>query len=102
MRWLLFLSRVAFICGLFFFLSFTLLVRDWTADLALMSTIIVTGHIVGSFFIPLVNICYLGVLFIKRDLRPYVPTWLVVANVFLLLILGLYIYLHYGEQFASA
>ncbi|RYY55799.1 MAG: hypothetical protein EOO09_09060 [Chitinophagaceae bacterium] len=102
MRWLLFLSRLAFICGLFFLLSFTLLVKDWTGDQAITSTIILIGHMLGLVFIPIVNVCYLGVLFIKRDLRPYVPTWLVVGNVFLLVILGLYIYMHYGERFAAA
>lgn len=96
MRWLLFLSRLAFICGFFFLLSFTILVKDWTQDQALASTIIIIGQLMGALVVPLVNICYLGVLFIKRELRPYVPAWLVVGNALFLVIFVLYIFLQYG------
>ncbi|MET0634849.1 MAG: hypothetical protein ABWZ25_02410 [Chitinophagaceae bacterium] len=102
MRWLLFLSRLAFICGLFFLLSFSLLVKDWTQDQALTSTIIVIGHLMGVLVVPLVNICYLAVLFVKRELRPYVPAWLVVGNVLFLFILLFYIYFQYGSLYNAA
>ena len=102
MRWLLFLSRLAFLCGLFFLLSFSLLVKDWTQDQAITSTIIITGHLLGVVFVPLVNICYVGVLFIKRELRPYVPAWLVVGNALLLFILLFYIYFQYGPLINQA
>ena len=47
MKWLLFLSRLAFICGLCFLLSLSLLVRNWTNDDAITSTIIMIGYVMG-------------------------------------------------------
>ncbi|MBL7740066.1 MAG: hypothetical protein JNK14_12685 [Chitinophagaceae bacterium] len=92
MRWLLFLSRLAFICGVFFLLSISLLIRNWVQDEAISSTIIIIGYFIGLIIVPVVNICYLAVLIIKRKLSVYVPAWLVTANVFFLLILILYIF----------
>ncbi|MBK7560866.1 MAG: hypothetical protein IPI68_04955 [Chitinophagaceae bacterium] len=84
MRWLLFLSRLAFICGIFFLLSFSLLLQDWILDENLQSTIITIGYFMGMIIIPVVNLCYLGVLIVKRRLREFVPVWLVIANVLFL------------------
>ncbi len=92
MRWLLFLSRLAFICGLFFLLSISLLIRNWAHDEAISSTIIIIGYFIGLMVVPAVNLCYLAVLIIKRKLGKYVPLWLVTANVFFLLILIFYIF----------
>jgi len=92
MRWLLFLSRLAFICGIFFLLSISLLIRNWTKDEAVTSTIIIIGYFIGLIIVPFVNLCYLGVFFIKRKLSVYVPVWLITANLFFLLILILYIF----------
>lgn len=92
MRWLLFLSRLAFICGLFFLLSISLLIKDWTPDQNISSTIIIIGYLIGLIVVPITNLCYLGVLIIKRKLNVYVPAWLVTANVFFLLILIVYIF----------
>lgn len=92
MRWLLFLSRLAFVCGIFFLLSISLLIRDWAHDEAISSTIIIIGYFIGLIIVPLVNICYLAVLLVRRKLSAYVPVWLVTANIFFLLILILYIF----------
>lgn len=92
MRWLLFLSRLAFICGIFLLLSFSLLIRDWTKDDAITSTIITIGYIMGLVIVPFVNISYLVVLFVKRRISVYVPLWLVVANILFLFILIFYIF----------
>lgn len=96
MRWLLFLSRVAFICGIFFLLSASLLIRDWAKDQDIVSTIIIIGQVMGVIIVPFVCLSYLVVLFWKRSLRGIVPFWLVTANVFFLLILFLYSFLQYG------
>jgi len=88
---LLFLSRLAFITGLFFILSFSLLIRDWAKDQAIVSTIVIIGHVIGAIVVPLVNICYLVVLFVKRRLTAYVPLWLVLSNILFLFILFSYI-----------
>ncbi len=92
MRWLLFLSRLAFICGIFFLLSVSLLIRDWTKDDAITSTIIIIGEVMGLVIVPIVNLCYLVVLFVKRRISVYVPLWLVVANLLFLFILIFYIF----------
>jgi len=92
MRWLIFLSRLAFICGVFFLLSVSLLIRNWTHDEAISSTIIIIGYFIGLITVPIVNLCYLVVFAAKRKLSAYVPAWLVTANVFFLLILILYIF----------
>ena len=92
MRWLLFLSRLAFICGIFLLLSFSLLIRDWAKDDAITSTIITIGYIMGLVILPVVNVSYLVVLFVKRRISIYVPLWLVVANILFLFILIFYIF----------
>lgn len=92
MRWLLFLSRLAFICGIFFLLSFSLLLNDWLDDPSLKSTLIIIGYAMGMVVLPLVNLCYLVVLLVKRKLKPYVPVWLSVANLLLLLFLIFFIF----------
>jgi hypothetical protein len=92
MRWLLFLSRLAFICGIFFLLSVSLLIRDWLNEEAITSTIIMIGYAIGLIVVPVVNLCYLAVLFIKRRLTVYVPLWLVLSNILFLFILGFYIF----------
>jgi len=92
MRWLLFLSRLAFICGIFLLLSFSLLIRDWTNDEAITSSIITLGYIMGLVILPVVNLSYLVVLFVKRRITIYVPLWLVVANILFLFILIFYIF----------
>lgn len=80
MRWLLFLSRLAFICGLFFLASVSLLINDWVKDPTTESTIITTGYVMGMIILPITNLCYLAVLLIRRKLKAYVPLWLVLAN----------------------
>jgi hypothetical protein len=92
MRWLLFLSRLAFICGIFLLLSFSVAIRNWTNDEAITSTIIMIGYVMGLVILPFVNLCYLGALFIKRKLSVYVPAWLIVANILFLFILIFYIF----------
>lgn len=96
MRWLLFLSRLAFICGFFFLVSLSLLYRDWANDIAIVSTIIIIGHVIGIIAVPLVNVCYLVLLLTKRQLLAPVPRWLMIANMLFLFILAAYIYLQYG------
>ena len=92
MRWLLFLSRLAFICGVFLLLALSLLIKEWAKDDAITSTIIMIGYVMGMIIIPAVNICYLAVLSIRRRLTVYVPLWLIVANLLYLFILVFYIF----------
>lgn len=92
MRWLLFLSRLAFICGLCFLLSVSVLMQEWISNENLKSTIITMGFFMGIIVIPVVNLCYSGVFIFKRKLREYVPLWLVIVNVLFLLALIFFIF----------
>ena len=91
MAWLRFLSRLAFICGVFFLLALSLLFRNWLKDESLVSTIITIGYFIGLIVVPVTVLCYLAVLLVKRKLGKYVSLWLVVANIFFLLVLAFYI-----------
>ena len=91
MRWLLKLSRLAFICNLFFLLAFSLQVSNWIKDEQLISTIVVLGYVIGFLLNPVTNICYLFTAIIARKKLIIVPAWLIVANVLFLVIDAFYI-----------
>jgi hypothetical protein len=86
MRWLLFLSRVAFICNLFSLLSILLLWRNFIEQQAIISIIAIIGYMMAIFFNPLANLVYGILLIAKRPIKNFVPSWLLITNfVFLLL-----------------
>jgi heme/copper-type cytochrome/quinol oxidase subunit 2 len=91
MRWLLFLSRLAFICGIFFLLSLSLLIWDWINDESLISTIITIGYFMGLIIVPVTLLCYLVLWLFRKKPATIVPRWLIMANIFVLLILAGYI-----------
>jgi uncharacterized membrane protein YhhN len=83
MRWLLFLSRLAFISGFCILFSISFLIfGNWISEEHTARTIIVIGYIIGFIVIPATNLCYLGVLMVKRRLP--VPFWLVLSNILFL------------------
>ncbi|HET6996369.1 MAG TPA: hypothetical protein VFI06_15350, partial [Chitinophagaceae bacterium] len=90
MKWLLFLSRLAFISGFCFLLSLSLLIKDWIKEQDLASTIITIGTFMGMLLVPATLICYLAVLFTKRKLNTIVPGWLIACN-----IIWMFVYLFY-------
>jgi hypothetical protein len=92
MRWLLFLSRLAFICGLFFLLTLSLLIKDWIRDESLVSTIITIGFFMGMIIVPITLLCYLILWIAGKKPATIVPRWLIIGNVIVLLILLAYIY----------
>ncbi|MES1223894.1 MAG: hypothetical protein ABUT20_50830 [Bacteroidota bacterium] len=83
MRWLLFLSRLGFICGIFLLLAVSLQFKDWTNDQGLISFIFILGYFMGLIIIPAVNICYLAVLIFRKQLSP-IPLWLSLTNLLFL------------------
>jgi len=87
MRWLSLLSRVAFICNLFFVLCLILQWKLFISNAGLVSTTIILGYLLAPFVAnPLVNIAYLSVLLQRKPVTAFVPKWLAVANfIFLLL-----------------
>ncbi len=91
MRWLLFLSRLAFICGIFFLLTVSLQINNWSQNEAITQTIIFIVYVLGLLVVPVVNICYLVVLVIKKTLNP-VPLWLSLSNLLFLFLQFIYIF----------
>jgi hypothetical protein len=97
MRCCRFLSRVAFICNLFFVLSVLLQWKLFLSNQAALSTILIAGFLLAPLlFNPLANLMYLALLISKKQVAPVVPKWLAVANfIFLLLqILFVLFFLH--------
>ncbi len=93
MRWLLFLSRLAFICGIFTALSLSLQLKDWLHDDTTVSTIVTIGYFMGMVLLPLTVLCYGLVYLVKHKLG--VPRWLVIANIlFFLLLIFIFFYLN--------
>jgi len=92
MRWLLFLSRLAFICGIFFLLSLSLLIKKWISDDSMVSTIITIGCFMGILIVPITNFSYLAVLIVRKKLKDYVPLWLLMANILFLFVFVYYIF----------
>ena len=93
MRWLLFLSRLAFICGVFFLLAISLTVRgieNWAKDDTLTSNIIIIGVLMGEIVVPVTNLCYLVIKLARK--RSGVPAWLTVANILFLFVMFFYIF----------
>ena len=93
MRWLLFLSRVAFICNLFSVLTLLILWKDIIHLQALVGTIGIMGYVLAIVFNPFVNLLYAIFFFIKRSALAIIPNWLLLANFLFLLLQALYIYL---------
>ena len=91
MRWLLKLSRVAFICNIFFLVAFSIQLSKWIKDEDLVSMIVILGYVMGFTLNPLVNLCYLAVSVFARKKLTIIPTWLIVANVLFLVIDAFYI-----------
>jgi hypothetical protein len=91
MRWLLSLSRIAFICNVFFLLAFSIQLSNWVHDETLVSTIVVVGYILGFLLNPIANLSCLAFAIAARKKLQIVPAWLIVANALFLVIDGFYI-----------
>ena len=92
MRWLLFLSRLAFICGFAFLLSFLGLFFKWIENQELLSTLIIIGYVIGMIVLPLSLIAYVALMVAGKKPGAVVPSWLLIANVLFLIVLLTYIF----------
>ena len=92
MRWLLFLSRLSFICGVFFLMSLSLLIWDWLHDNTVISTIVTIGYLMGMIVVPVTVLSYGIVLIIRKEIRSVIPRWLITANILFLLLLIFFIF----------
>src|SRR5690606_17573619 len=91
MRWLLYLSRLAFICNLFFLLSASLQVYDWAQNSEVNSTILIIGYFLALLLNPLINLFYLVAAMLRKKLTESVPLWLIISNIIFLVIQLLFI-----------
>jgi hypothetical protein len=92
MRWLLFLSRLAFVCGLFFLLTLLQLMTGWIKDGNLESTVITIGFFIGMIVVPITLLCYFILWIAGKKPASVVPRWLITGNIIVLFILLGYIY----------
>jgi hypothetical protein len=91
MRWLLFLSRVAFICNICFLFAFSLQLTKWIRNEDLTQMIVMIGYIMGFIINPFVVMSYLVIFLFTRKKLNVVPSWLLTANILFLVIQILYI-----------
>ncbi len=95
MRWVLFLSRLAFVCNVFFLLAISLQYFRWIAYENIEATVIIIGYGMVVLINPFINLCYGVLFFLCREKLATVPRWLRIANfVFLLLQIFYIIYLN--------
>lgn len=90
-RWLLFFSRVAFICNICFLIAFSVQMTDWIKNEDITSMVALIGYVMGFIINPILVLCYLlGFLFSRKRLKK-IPSWLLTANILFLVIQILYI-----------
>lgn len=92
MRWLLFLSRLAFISGICILVWLLLAMLRTEINELFSSTVIIIGYAMGGILLPVTNLCYLVMGVLKKKMRPVVPAWLITANIGFLLIFIYYIF----------
>jgi hypothetical protein len=91
LRWLLVLSRVAFICNICFLIAFSIQMTDWIKNEDITSMIALIGYVMGFIINPLLVLCYLLVSIFSRKKLKAIPSWLLTANILFLFIQILYI-----------
>ena len=81
MRWLLFLSRLSFICCVCFFIAFTIQLSNWIKNEDAISLMVLIGYVMGFLINPITIICYLIVFIRSRAKLKLIPSWLLTANI---------------------
>lgn len=90
-KWLLVLSRVAFICNICFLIAFSIQMTDWIKNEDITSMIALIGYVMGFIINPLLVLCYLLLFIVSRKKLRIIPSWLLTANILFLVIQILYI-----------
>ncbi len=90
-NWLLFFSRVAFICNICFLIGFSIQMTDWIKNKDLTEMIALIGYVMGFIINPLLNLSYLILFIVSKKRLKIVPAWLLTANILFLVIQILYI-----------
>lgn len=91
MRWLLKLSRIAFICNICFLIAFSLQLSNWIRDQDLTDYVVIIGFVMSFIINPVTNLCYLVTAFASRQKLSIVPLWIITANILFLFIDAFYI-----------
>lgn len=91
-KWLLFLSKVAFICNICFLIAFSIQMTDWIRNQDISSTIALIGYLMGFIINPVLVFCYFVLFVISRKKLRIIPSWLLTANILFLIIQILYIF----------
>lgn len=103
MRWIAFLSRVGFICNLFFVASVLLQAKPVIVDSVVVSTIVILGYVVAPFLLsPLVNLIYLVLLLQRKPLQTSVPRWLMISNFIFLIVQLVFVLFFLHDPFHTA
>ena len=103
MRWISFLSRVAFICNVAFLFCVLLQWKGTASNNALVSTLIIIGYILAPFvFSPVVNLLYAVALVQKKPLALLLPRWLIVVNFSFLLVQLIFVLFFLYDPFHTA
>jgi hypothetical protein len=89
--WLLFFSRVAFICNICFLIAFSIQMTDWIKNQDITSMIALIGYLMGFIINPFLVLSYLLLFLVSRKKLKLVPSWLLTANILFLVIQILYI-----------
>lgn len=91
MRWLLFLSRLAFVCNVFFLLAVSLQLMRWFQNQDAEALVIIIGFFMAAVVNPAANLCSLILLVGNKSRLQLVPRWLLTANAFFLTLQVLYL-----------
>ena len=97
MRWLLFLSRLAFICNVVFLVAVSLQLVKWFQNRDAEALVITIGYFMAILLNPAANLCCLLLFFINMQKLSIVPLWLRIAN-FIFLLLQLYYLYHLNAK----
>ncbi|MBN8674523.1 MAG: hypothetical protein J0L56_10335 [Chitinophagales bacterium] len=92
MRWLLFLSRLAFISGICILVWLVLSMVKTEISEVFSSTVITIGIVMGILLLPITNLCYLVLTLSGKKISNTVPRWLIWVNLFFLFLLVYYIF----------
>ncbi len=90
MRWLLFLSRVAFLSGVMLIPAFGMLFYNRDKVEPVSSAIITAGFGLALIMIPLANLIYL--IFTIAGKKIAVPRWIILFNTICFIVLLLYFF----------
>ena len=103
MRWISFLSRVAFICNLAFLFSVLLQWKPVVSSQVLLSTVVIAGYFLAPFiFSPLVGVLYATILIQKKKFPASLPAWLIGLNFVFLLVQLIFVLFFLHDPFHTS